>query len=214
MKKILFLLLPAAMLLVSCHSSKKGVKDNDKKTTTTTIITNSNTNANTGTTVSKKDDKKPQAVEEKNFTAKVKVNITRGDKNISTTGNLRMRRDDVIQLTLVDPLIGIAEVGRIELSPDNVLVIDRINKRYVQTTYDEFGVLKEKNINFETIQSFFWDEAQKSGQLVYTIPSRVPLKLDLKLSDKNNASNWEGHTSVSGKYVKTDADKLFGSLMP
>ena len=32
-----------------------------------------------------------------------------------------MRYDNVIQITLVDPFFGITEVGRVELSPDNVL---------------------------------------------------------------------------------------------
>ena len=58
-----------------------------------------------------------------NVTAKVRVRVAMGDRSISTTGTLRMRRNDVIQISLVDPLVGIAEVGRMEFTPTNVLNI-------------------------------------------------------------------------------------------
>lgn len=148
-----------------------------------------------------------------NFTSKVKVTITQNNKTISTTGALRMRYDDVIQITLVDPFLGITEVGRVELSPDNVLIIDRINKRYVNSSYDEFNMLKDNSIDFKTVQEYFWDEAQSSDELSYSMPTKTPIKLDLKLSDKGASSSWNAHTEVSNKYTKTDANKLFNSLI-
>ena len=99
-----------------------------------------------------------------NFTSKVRVTITQEGKDVTTSGNLRMRYGDVIQLTLVDPLLGIAEIGRLELSPDKVLIIDRVNKRYVDTNYEEFSALKSRNIDFNTIQEFFWQEAKKGDK--------------------------------------------------
>ena len=148
-----------------------------------------------------------------NFTSKVKVTITQGNNSISTSGALRMRYDDVIQITLVDPFLGITEVGRVELSPDGVLIIDRINKRYVSTQYEEFDVLKNNSIDFQTVQDYFWTEAQSSDALSYSMPAKTPVKLDLKLSDKGASSSWTPHTEVSNKYTKTDANKLFNSLL-
>ena len=119
----LFLVLMLA--LVSCRSSKKSMKEQQDKTQPTITIT-------TPTEKEKKQqEEKHGAAVGENFTAQVRVAITQGDKNITTNGTLRMRYDEVIQIILVDPLLGVAEVGRLEISPDNILVIDRINRRYV-----------------------------------------------------------------------------------
>lgn len=206
------IMLLMVLTLSSCHSSKKGTKVKEDKTKPTTTIT-------TPTTSTKKPDrqepdlKKMKIAVGTNFTSKVKVTITQEGKEITTNGNLRMRYGDVIQLTLVDPLVGIAEIGRLELSPDKVLIIDRVNKRYVDTTYEEFSALKSRNIDYNTIQEFFWQEAKKGDKFAYTIPAKKDIKLDLKLSNKGNSANWDAHTTVSGKYTKTDPNKLFGSII-
>lgn len=203
-----FLLL---LMLASCHSSKKATKDKSDKTKPTTTITTPTT-----PTSSNKQDadlNRAKIAVGTNFTSKVKVTITQEGKEITTNGNLRMRYDDVIQLTLVDPLLGIAEIGRIELSPKKILIIDRVNKRYVDTTYDEFSAFKSRNIDFPTIQDFFWQEAKKGDSFAYTIPAKKNIKLDLKLSNKGNNANWDAHTAVSDKYTKTDANKLFDSMI-
>lgn len=200
------------LTLASCHSSKKAMKDKSDKTKPTTTIT-------TPTTSTKKPDRqdpdlnKMKVAVGANFTSKVRVTITQEGKDVTTSGNLRMRYGDVIQLTLVDPLLGIAEIGRLELSPDKVLIIDRVNKRYVDTNYEEFSALKSRNIDFNTIQEFFWQEAKKGDKFAYTIPAKKDIKLDLRLSDKGSNANWDAHTAVSGKYTKTDANKLFGSII-
>lgn len=200
------------LTLASCHSSKKVMKDKNDKTKPTTTIT-------TPTTSTKKPDRqepdlnKMKVAVGTNFTSKVRVTITQEGKDVTTSGNLRMRYGDVIQLTLVDPLLGIAEIGRLELSPDKVLIIDRVNKRYVDTNYEEFSALKSRNIDFNTIQEFFWQEAKKGDKFAYTIPAKKDIKLDLRLSDKGSNANWDAHTAVSGKYTKTDANKLFGSII-
>ncbi len=200
------------LTLASCHSSKKAMKDKSDKTKPTTTIT-------TPTTSTKKPDRqepdlnKMKVAVGTNFTSKVRVTITQEGKDVTTSGNLRMRYGDVIQLTLVDPLLGIAEIGRLELSPDKVLIIDRVNKRYVDTNYEEFSALKSRNIDFNTIQEFFWQEAKKGDKFAYTIPAKKDIKLDLRLSNKGSNANWDAHTAVSGKYTKTDANKLFGSII-
>lgn len=196
------------MVLASCRSSKKGMKEQQRDTVQPTV------------TITTSDEKKETLQEEQqgiakgaNFTSRVRVTVTRGEKTITTNGTLRMRHGEVIQIILVDPLLGVAEVGRLEISPDNILVIDRINRRYVSTTYDEFAALKTRNITFSAIQEIFWSEAQKSDALSYTLPAKTPIKLDLKISDRGSNANWTPHTSVSDRYVKTDANQLFNSLL-
>ena len=229
-------LLPALSLsvltLTACRSSRHASKDDASTPTTTITQPSESAGSNDGGKAedkeakankkdNKKDDKKDQedSVSQlniaagSNLTAHVKIKVTQAGNNMSTSGTLRMRYGEVIQITLFDPILGIAEVGRMEIAPDNILVIDRINKRFVSTDYEEFKALKDNNVNFDAIQDIFWKEAQASDHLSYTIPASKPIKLDLQISGRDNSNKWNAHSSVSNKYTKTDVNKLFSSMM-
>ena len=60
-------------------------------------------------------------------TAKINMDVDADGKQISCGGSLKMKRDDVIQLSLT--FLGF-EVGRLEFTPKDVLVVDRIHKQY------------------------------------------------------------------------------------
>lgn len=89
------------------------------------------------------------------ITAKTDVELTLGDKQVSVNGNLKMKRNELIQLSFT--FLGF-EVGRIEFTPTEVLLVDRANKRYVRGNYAEVDALKEANLNFTTLQALFWNE--------------------------------------------------------
>ena len=99
----------------------------------------------------------------KSIVAKVKVRLDMAGDDISTSGTLRMKRDEVIQLSLVDPLLGITEVARMEFQKDRVLIIDRINHRYVEEPYSRVSFLQRANVDFNTLQSLFWNEVFQPG---------------------------------------------------
>lgn len=198
------------LALASCRSSKKAAVETPEQPAIGTITT---PDSNTGKQDESKKEDTNSIATGTNFTAKVKVTITQDKKDVSTTGTLRMRYNDVIQITLTDPIIGLAEIGRMEIAPSNVLIIDRINKRYVDTSYDDFQALKNNNITFDAIQDIFWKEAQKSDKLTYTIPAKKPIKLDLQMSNKDHNANWNAHSTVSSRYTKTDVNELFRSMI-
>ena len=87
--------------------------------------------------------------------AKTEVDLTLGDKQVTVNGSLKMKRDALIQLSFT--FLGF-EVGRMEFTPTEVLLIDRANKRYVRGAYDDVRQLKEANLNFSTLQALFWNE--------------------------------------------------------
>ena len=87
--------------------------------------------------------------------AKTEVHLTLGDKQVTVNGSLKMKRDALIQLSFT--FLGF-EVGRMEFTPTEVLLIDRANKRYVRGAYDDVRQLKEANLNFSTLQALFWNE--------------------------------------------------------
>lgn len=94
-------------------------------------------------------------------TSKLKFSAEVGGQSISVGGQLRMRRDDVIRIQLM--ALGIVEAGRLEFTPDYVLLMDRINKQYVKVPYSEVDFLRQSGINFYTLQALFLSELFEPG---------------------------------------------------
>lgn len=97
------------------------------------------------------------ALYQKNLVSNLTFTINDGSKDITVPGILRMRKDEVIRLQLLIPILR-SEVGRIEFTKDYVLFIDRIHKQYVKANYDEVGFLRDNGINFYSLQSLFWNQ--------------------------------------------------------
>jgi len=96
------------------------------------------------------------------ISTKMKFALNVNGQKISVGGNLRMKKDDVIQLSLVG--FGFVEGGRIEFTKDDVLVIDRIHRQYAKIPYSKLEFLKAAEIDFYTLQALFWNELILPGK--------------------------------------------------
>lgn len=100
------------------------------------------------------------------ITSKVKFSVQMGVQKLTLTGNLKMKRDDCIRLQLM--AFGFVEAGRIELTPEYVLIMDRINKQYMKATYSSIDFLRNSGLNFYSMQAMFWNELFIPGQTKVT----------------------------------------------
>ncbi len=96
------------------------------------------------------------------ITSKIKFSVEVGNQQMTLTGNLKMKRDDVIRLQLM--AFGFVEAGRLEFTPEYVMIIDRINKQYLKVPYSHLDFLRNSNIDFYVIQSLFWNELFQPGK--------------------------------------------------
>ena len=164
MKHAYLLLLAAVMLLTfSACRSTKGLDRTKGHVSGTTVSGTSSTahdDANAAATALVKEIT-AQPLAPSCLTAKVKVDLEGMGKSISVNGQLRMKRDDVVQLSLT--FLGM-EVGRMEFTPQDVLIIDRMNKQYVRAAYSEVGFLQRANLDFYALQALFWNELFIPGE--------------------------------------------------
>ena len=96
------------------------------------------------------------------ITSKVKFSVEVGPQKLTLTGNLKMRRNDVIRLQLM--AFGFVEAGRLEFTKDYVLIMDRINKQYLKAPYRQIDFLRNSGLNFMALQALFWNELFKPNQ--------------------------------------------------
>lgn len=98
----------------------------------------------------------------KNITGSMSFKIQMGDKDIEVNGSLRMRKDEVVRIQLNAPILGF-EVGRLEFTPNYVLIIDRLHKEYIKADYTQVDFLKNQGITFYSLQALFWNELTLPG---------------------------------------------------
>lgn len=96
-------------------------------------------------------------------TGKVALNLNTGSgKNMKLSATLRMKKGEVIQLS-VAPLLGI-EVARLEISPERILAVDRLHKQYVELSFEELNRMANLDLSFNVLQSLFLNEIFLPGK--------------------------------------------------
>ena len=172
--KVAVLALP--LVLASCGSKKKTVQPQTMNQSTkekANFIEHVQNNAQTA----------------KFITSKVKFSVEVGPQKLTLTGNLKMKRDDVIRLQLM--AFGFVEAGRIELTKEYVLIMDRINKQYLKAPYISVDFLRNSGLNFNTLQALFWNELFR--------PNQVSVKNEADDKDKKDKKKKEKETTLPAK---------------
>lgn len=175
------IIVAATLVFASCGTNKAIVK---QPTTVkqTTAPTQSSVQKQKLQFVQKVSD---QSLYQKNLVSDLSFTLNTGSRNISVPGILHMRRDEVIRIQLLIPLIR-SEVGRIEFTKDYVLFIDRMHKQYVKASYNDVSFLKDNGINFYSLQALFWNQLFIPGQQRVGESQLSMFSVDLAAVQANN----------------------------
>lgn len=142
-----------------------------------------------------------------NITGSMSFSLSAGSKNINLPGAVRMRKNKVIRLQLFIPLLG-SEVGRLEFTPDYVLVVDRLHKEYIKTDYRGIDFLRYNGLNFYSLQALFWNQLLIPGKQSVEESDLKRFEVDFNAPGTQN--------SLSLKQGKFDfewkADRLAGNI--
>ncbi|MBO4850234.1 MAG: DUF4292 domain-containing protein [Prevotella sp.] len=160
-------LIATPILTASCGSKKTVIDDNNKGVDITTGATNTG-NTGTAPAVKKADNitylAKVTANQptEKAMVANIDFNLKSGKKDITVGGKLSMKKDQVVRIQLTP--MGLMEVGRLEFTKDSVLIIDRVHKQFLKSSYDQVSFLKNNGIDFYALQALFWNQLFIPGE--------------------------------------------------
>ena len=120
----------------------------------------------------------------KNIVGNMSFTLQAGDKDITVPGKLSMRKDEIIRIQLFIPILG-TEVGRLEFTPDHVLIIDRLHKEYIKADYTQVDFLKKQGISFYSLQALFWNQLLLPGER--TVKESDLKKFDARLDVAGDA---------------------------
>lgn len=153
------------MLLASCGTSKVAQGSDKAETSKSQTASTKASNLQQSeavrklTFVQKVSDNQVYA---KNIVGSMSFNLQAGGKDITVPGKLSMRKDEVIRIQLFIPILG-TEVGRLEFTPNYVLIVDRLHKEYIKADYTQVDFLKKQGISFYSLQALFWNQLLLPG---------------------------------------------------
>lgn len=139
-----------------------------------------------------------------NMSGKATLNLDLGSKGkTGVNATLRIRRGEVIRLS-VAPLLGI-EMARMDITPEGVLLLDRLNKRYVKVSFGELSELAHADLNFNILQSLFLNEMFLPGKAQLSSSDAVRFRIS------NEAGGYAQLEAKEGKMFtcsfRTTADR-------
>ena len=98
----------------------------------------------------------------KTFSSRLNLNLSSGTKSLSSKASLRIIKDKAIQLS-VQPLFGV-EMLRLYADTDSLVLLDRMNKRYVKESIEDVKRVYPVGFEYKTLQSLLTNHIFVSGQ--------------------------------------------------
>lgn len=146
---------------------------------------------------------------EKPLEAKVKMKVASGSHTVASSGTIRIKPGKIIRISLT-PLFGV-EAARIEFTPHNALVIDRMHKRYAQMTFRQMKKYI-RGASFKTMRDMFTPET-KNGKLQpgnYLIKTRSgrDIKVEINYRGATHKDKLKHPTTIPEGYREVDAEKI------
>lgn len=109
------------------------------------------------------------------YSAKTRFNFTLGQKTFSLSGTLRLKHNEALQISLQVPLLGM-EAARIEVSPQRILVLDRIHKKYVEEPIERLSSLSGTGLDFYSLQALLTATLFRPGIKDFTLADAEALQ--------------------------------------
>lgn len=149
------------------------------------------------------------------LSSKLQVMIPGGGGSLTANGTMKLKEGERVQISVQMPIIR-SEIARLELTPDEVLLIDRMNKRYVRATREELKEVLPPNAKFSMLEKLLFDAAKPNGKRDMSGKELgIPLleNTKVKLYDFATEPFIMTPTEVSDKYTQVPLPVLLNMLM-
>lgn len=149
------------------------------------------------------------------LSSKVELTVPTKDAVLTVDGTMKLQNGERMQLSLLMPILR-SEVARMEVTPDEILLVDRMNKRYVRATRSELKQYLPRKATFERLEKLLYAAAKPGGKRSLTgtelgIPSLEKAKIEL--TDFSTQPLKLTPTTLSNRYKQVPIEELLGLLM-
>jgi hypothetical protein len=142
------------------------------------------------------------------FSSHLRLTIPLKKGEYTLNGTLKMQRDRLIRISLLIPIIR-TEAARIEISPEHILVIDRMNRRYVSAPVSELREALHTEIDFPVLQSFFSNAIFLPGK--YNLTRKDYPSFRVQSHENGMMLSRNSHESVYSFRTSAETNRLVSS---
>ena len=134
--------------------------------------------------------------------------------SITTGGTMKMKGGERVQLSILMPILR-TEIARLEITPDEILLVDRMNKRYVRASRSELNDILPKEARFSKLEKLLLDASLPEGKSELSgkelgIPSLEKAKV--RLYDFSSKEFVMTPTEISDRYTQVPLTELLNML--
>jgi len=148
------------------------------------------------------------------LSSKVELQVPHGESVYTINGTMKLRKDSIVQISLLMPILR-TEVARVEVTPSQVLIVDRMNHRYCRTTREQLGKQLPKNWTYSRVEQLLYKAAEPNGKKSLTGEELGISKLKkakVELYDFSDEKVNVNATELSSKYSEVTLDELLQFL--
>lgn len=113
------------------------------------------------------------------FSSRLRLTLPLNGEEKTVNGTLKMKRDERIQISLVLPVIR-TEAARIEITPERVTILDRMNKVYTSVPVSELRSVFNTEIDYPMLQALFANQIFVPGSAVLSSKQLASFGIDRK----------------------------------
>ena len=149
------------------------------------------------------------------LSSKVQVTIPHGEAVYSVNGTMKLKQGEIVQVSFLMPILR-SEVARIEVTPENILMVDRINHRYVRTTKEELKDRLPRRWTYNRLEDLIYEASKPDGKKSISGEEFGLAKLQkakVELSDFTTGENNVKPTTLSSRYEQVTLDELLQFLL-
>lgn len=149
------------------------------------------------------------------LSSKVTLTVPTKDAVLTVNGTMKLKNGERMQLSFLMPILR-SEVARIDITPEEIILVDRMGKRYVQASRQELKGMLPKKATFQHLEKLLYTASRPDGKNTLTgselgIPSLEKGKIEL--TDFSTKPFNLTPTQLSSRYQKVELHELLEMLM-
>lgn len=149
------------------------------------------------------------------LSSKVVLTVPTKEAVLTVNGTMKLKAGERMQLSFLMPILR-SEVARIDITPDEVILVDRMGKRYVQASRRELKGVLPKKATFQYLEKLLYAASRPGGKNTLTgtelgIPSMEKGKIEL--TDFSTKPFNMTPTQLSSRYQKVEWYEILEMLM-
>lgn len=157
----------------------------------------------------------PNIQQNRYLSSKVQLTIPHKDAVFTVNGTMKLISGERMQISFLMPILR-TEVARIDVTPDELLLVDRMEKRYVRIDKATLKHSFSRKANFEYLEEILFKASQPGAKAILTAKELGLNKLDkaqLELTDFSELPFSMSATQITSKYTEVSLEELLELLI-